>query len=148
MSSNSIPPALAVRHSQSAIISQLCFAIIKAMQAAYHAKNIGQLVETYLVAMAVRINDDAGREPCTIATLARFLNSPRSNVKRAADALVKHGMLKKEGTAYVGDLEFLADRADAEYFKDIVAAVLKAADDLRETGAALSWIVIVLAGAC
>jgi hypothetical protein len=145
MSINNIPPALAVRHSQSAIISQLCFAIIKAMQAAYHAKNIGQLVETYLVAMAVRINDDAGGEPYTIATLARFLNSPRSNVKRAASALVKHGILRKEGTTYVGDLEFLAERADADYFKEMVAAVLKAADDLRETGAALSWIAVILA---
>lgn len=144
MSINNIPPALAVRHSQSAIISQLCFAIIRAMQAAYHAKNIGQLVETYLVAMAIRINDDAGGEPSTIATLAKYLNSPRSNVKRAADALVKHGMLKKEGTAYVGDLEFLAERADAEYFKQMVAAVLKAADDLRETGVAALILTLTL----
>jgi hypothetical protein len=127
---------LAARHAQSAIISQLCFTVIKAMQTVYRAKNIGQLVETFLVAMAIRINDDAGGEPSTIASLAKFLNVPRSNAKRAADALVKHGVLRKEGTAYVGDLDFLAERADAEYFKEVVAAVLKAADDLREIASA------------
>jgi hypothetical protein len=65
-------------------------------------------------------------------------------VKRAADALVKHGMLKKEGADYVGDLEFLAERADAEYFKQMVAAVLKAADDLRETGVAALILTLTL----
>ena len=126
---------LARRHRQSAIVSELVVSIVQGMQRAQRYKNIGRMVEHYMVAMAIRLNDDAGRDPATIATLAKFLNIPRTNVRRAADALVRSGIvLRREDGRYIGNLEYLAERIDAPYFRDVTAAILKAADDLRKTG--------------
>jgi hypothetical protein len=46
-------------------------------------------------------------------------------------------MLRKDGTGFVGDLDFLAARSEADYFRTLCAAILSAADELRETGIAV-----------
>jgi hypothetical protein len=133
----SIPETLRVRHQQSAIVAGLAMAIMRSMQRAYTAKNFGQLMEHFAIACSVRLNDQDGGEPCTVAALSRLLGMPRSNVDRAAKSLVKQGLLRKEGNGFVGDLDFLAEHFDADYFKETCAAILAAADELRGTGVAV-----------
>jgi hypothetical protein len=129
-----IPRALAMRHKQSAIVSTMMIAVTRSMRLVYQRKrNFSAVVEDMLVAMAVRENDEAGREPLTIAAIADILNMPRSNAKRAVDAVVAQGVIRREKTGYIGDLDFLKARADAIYFKEAMAAILTAADELRAT---------------
>jgi len=131
------------RHTQSAIVSELSVAIVLAMQRAYRAKNIGTLVEHYMVAMAIRLNDEAGSAPHTVSSLAAFLKMPRTSVGRHVDDLVGEGMIRRDGHALVGDLGYLEKRISADYFSIVCKAILKAADALRKTGVtglvALGW---------
>jgi hypothetical protein len=121
------------RHRQSAVVSTMFLTVSAAMRKAYRRKkNLGALFEEMLVVMAIRKNDDGLGNPLTIACLAKILNMPRSNVKRAAEALVGEGLIRKEGAAFVGDLEYLAANQEAEYFKVAVSAILEAADTLRK----------------
>lgn len=132
-------PALAKRHTQSAIVSVMMISIIASVRRAYQRKrNAGSVVEEILVAMAIRQNDEANGAPLTVSGIAKMLNVPRSNVKRATDDLIGVGMIRKEGAGFVGNLAYLEARLDADYFKDVLAAILKAADALRKIGAA--WV--------
>lgn len=127
-----ISKALATRHRQGAIVSGMMVTIVSALRRTYtHKRNFSAFFEERLVGAAIRQNDEAGGEPLTITGIAKMLSLPRSNIKRATDALTGEGMVRKEGAGFVGDLAYLQGRADADYFKVIMAAILQAADDLR-----------------
>lgn len=127
-----ITAALAKRQKQSAIVSEMMLNIVAAVRrAAHRKKNFSGLFEEWLVAMAIRQNEGRGGEPLTVACIARILGIPRSNAKRAVDALIVQGRLRKEGAGFAADLGFLKRQINADYFKVVVVEILKAADGLH-----------------
>jgi hypothetical protein len=146
MRTNIADPALARRHRQSAIVSEMMLAVIKEFRRIYRRKpNFNSSFEEILVAMVIRQNDARGGEPLTVSGIAQNLSIPRSNAKRATEALIDEGVILKEGTGFVGDLDYLTARIDADYFKSIMAAIIKAADDLNKTGLAIVCTFSILA---
>jgi hypothetical protein len=132
MRTNIADPALVRRHRQAAIVSEMTLAVMSNFRRAYRPKpNHNSLFVELLISMVIRLNDARGGEPLTISGIAKTLNMPPSSAKRAAQVLIVEGVILKEGTGYVGNLEFLAARIDADYFKAIMAAIIKAADELN-----------------
>jgi hypothetical protein len=106
--------------------------IFNAMRRAFDRRqNFAASFERVLVAMAISRNDDAGGAPLTIADIAKILTMPRSNAKRATDMLIGVGAIRKQGAGFVLNLPYMEARTDADYFKAMVGAIIKAADDLR-----------------
>ncbi|MHC2534248.1 helix-turn-helix domain-containing protein [Bradyrhizobium diazoefficiens] len=133
MAVKKISPALAKRRKQSAIVSRMMITIVKQLQRDYRRKHIGQSFEELLVAMKVRAHEDAGKPPITISDVAKFLNMPRSNARRALEAVIHHqGIIRKDGRGFITDPAYHAARIDAENFAAIRQAIITAADELRE----------------
>jgi hypothetical protein len=127
-----ISAALAKRHRQSVIVSEMMISIVAGVRWAFkRKKNFSGLFEEWLVAMAIRLNDGRGGKPLTVASIAKNLGIPRSNAKRAVEGLIGEGMIRKEGAGFVGSIEFLQKQIDADYFKIAVGAIIAAADRLR-----------------
>jgi hypothetical protein len=122
------------RRQQSAIVGRLMVAGFVAMRSGYPRKNIGAVFEELLVSMAIRINDDAGGNPTTVADLAKLLGLPDSNVRRYTKALIEEGVIRKVDRGFQGDMDYLAARVDADYFKALTDAIIKAGDELRALG--------------
>lgn len=134
MATKATVAALARRHQQSVIVSVMMLSIVAGVRRAFRRRrNFSGLFEEWLIAMAIRQNDGRGGKPLTVAGITKGLGVPRSNVKRAVEALIVEGMIRREGAGFVGDRTFLKVQLDAEYFKIAVAAILKAADELRAT---------------
>ncbi|MCP1761909.1 hypothetical protein J2R88_000739 [Bradyrhizobium japonicum] len=124
------------RHEQSAIVGRLLVASFMAMRSGYARKHIGAVFEEILVAMMIRVSDDQGAPPRTIADISKYLGLPRSNVRRCLDALISEGVIRKAGdTGFTGQQDYLATRVDAEYFAKIRQAIITAADELRQIDA-------------
>ncbi|WP_139486474.1 hypothetical protein [Bradyrhizobium ivorense] len=100
----------------------------------YRRKHVGAVAEENFVAAVVVDNDDAGKPPISVSGIAQALNMPRSNVGRAVNALVDQGRIRKEGRGYVTDLDFFAERINADYFKNIQKAIITAARELQNMG--------------
>lgn len=102
------------------------------MRSGYERKHLGAVFEELLVALAIRVNDDFGAPPITASDIARHLGVPRSNVRRCLDLLIDEGVIRKEGEhGYRGELDWLAARIDAGYFRKIHDAIIIAADQLK-----------------
>jgi len=125
-------PALVKRHKQSAIIGRLTVACFVAMRSGYDRKHLGAVFEELLTALAIRVADDLGTPPLTASDLSRHLGLPRSNVRRCLEALIEEGVVRKENEhGYRGELDWLASRVDAVYFRTIRDAIVRAADELK-----------------
>ena len=125
-------PALARRHRQAAILSRMMLAVIGSLHSAYRRKNVGAVFPELMISMVIRINDDEGKPPLHINTLAKLVKMPRSNVRRALEYLIVVGLVKKQNDGYVGDLDFLKARLNPPYWLDALAAIETAADELRK----------------
>lgn len=126
--------ALLRRRKQSAIVSQLVLEIAAAMRLLNkRGRGLHTIFLEMMIVATIRVNDEAGGAPMTITAIAKNLNVPRTNVIRAADAILQIGMLKKEAGALVSNPAYIAARIDATYFVNMVTSILKAADDLRAT---------------
>jgi DNA-binding transcriptional ArsR family regulator len=124
--------ALLRRHHQAAILSRMMVTIIAALHSTYRRKNVGAVFSELMVAFAIRINDDDGKPPLQINTIAKIVKMPRSNVRRALEVLVEVGMAKKQDDGYVGDLEFLKARLNPPYWQEALEAIDTAAKELSK----------------
>jgi DNA-binding transcriptional ArsR family regulator len=94
--------------------------------------HFGPAVEPLLVAMAIRENDGDGKPPMKVSDLVKRLKMPRSNVRRALAKLLDDGMIhERNDSSYVGSIDYLAARIDAEYFIEIKKAVHAASAALK-----------------
>ncbi|WP_245313122.1 helix-turn-helix domain-containing protein [Bradyrhizobium macuxiense] len=120
------------RRKQSAIVGRLLVACFVAMRSGYARKHPGAVFEELLVAMMIRMSDDLGAPPRTASDISKYLGLPRSNVRRCLDVLISEGVVRKANEhGHVGELDWLAARIDAEYFKNIRDAIIAAADELK-----------------
>ena len=120
------------RHQESVIVSKMmlkiCFELIEAIGSPHFGPAVGPL----LVAMAIRENDGDGKPPMKVSDLAKRLKMPRSNVRRALAKLLDDGMIhERNDSSYVGSIDYLAARIDAEYFIEIKKAVHTASAALK-----------------
>ncbi|MCA1524266.1 MarR family transcriptional regulator [Bradyrhizobium yuanmingense] len=128
---------VAERHRQSAVVGRLLVSAFMAMRRGYSRKHIGAVFEELLVAMMIRVSDDLGSPPRTIADISKYLGLPRSNVVRCLDALVGEGVIIRDADGgFTGKEDYLAARVDAEYFERVCEAIITAADELRQVGEA------------
>jgi hypothetical protein len=126
--------ALVVRRAQAAIVARLWVTICLAFAREYRRKHIGAIFTDILVGMLIRQNDDDGKPPLSISCIAKILNMPRSNVKRATDALMSQGVIISHEGAFTENEAFIAGRLDSNCAATIIGAILKAADDLGKVG--------------
>lgn len=124
--------ALATRRRHAAVVCRMLLNIVGLVQGEYSRKHIGAVVEEVLVILVVRVNDADGGKPLSVSAIARKLGIPRSNVSRAVTALLGgKRVVVKSGRGYVGNVDYLAGRIDAPYWRAIVKAITEAADQLR-----------------
>lgn len=93
--------------------------------------NIAATLPELLIAMVVRLNDDRGDPPVSISEINRITGISRQTVRRHIARLVARGVVIREDDGILGNDAYLFERIDAPYFKEIVRAVLEAADQLR-----------------
>ena len=98
-------------------------------------KHIGAVFEEILVAMMIRVCDDLGAPPRTIADISKYLGLPCSNVKRCLDALISEGVIVGDAAGgFTGQEDYLAARVDAEYFATVCEPIIEDADELEAHG--------------
>ena len=120
------------RHQESVIVSKMMLKICFEMIEVIGATHFGPAVEPLLVAMAIRENDGDGKPPMKVSDLVKRLKMPRSNVRRALAKLLDDGMIhERNDSSYVGSIDYLAARIDAEYFIEIKKAVHAASAALK-----------------
>jgi DNA-binding transcriptional ArsR family regulator len=120
------------RHQESVIVSKMMLKICFEMIEVIGAPHFGPAVEPLLVAMAIRENDGDGKPPMKVSDLVKRLKMPRSNVRRALAKLLDDGMIhERNDSSYVGSIDYLAARIDAEYFIEIKKAVHAASAALK-----------------
>jgi hypothetical protein len=109
----------------------MMLAIVRQMHVISHRRRVGVRWDFWMVACAIRVNDEDGNGPITVSALAKDLNIPRSSAQRAVTELLGEGIIREQGDGLVGDLDYLAARLDAPYFAAVTKAVLTCADVLR-----------------
>ena len=120
------------RHQESVIVSKMMLKICLELIEVIGAPHFGPAVEPLLVAMAIRENDGDGKPPMKVSDLVKRLKMPRSNVRRALAKLLDDGMIhERNDSSYVGSIDYLAARIDAEYFIEIKKAVHAASAALK-----------------
>jgi predicted transcriptional regulator len=78
------------------------------------------------------VSDYLGAPPRTASDISKYLGLPRSNVRRCLDVLISEGVVRKVNEhGHTGELDWLASRIDAEYFRRIEDAIVVAADQLK-----------------
>jgi DNA-binding MarR family transcriptional regulator len=77
-------------------MARMMLAILKAAHEGRQEKHIGQILERMLVSLVIIDSADQGA-PATATEIANRLGIPRSNVRRAIDALVATGRVQKIG---------------------------------------------------
>jgi DNA-binding MarR family transcriptional regulator len=125
-----MPTRLAARRKQGAIVARLLVVISTTLAREYRRKHVGAVFGEILVAMAIRQNDYESGKPLTISCIAKILNMPRSNVKRATTILMARGVIVENNGTFTENPAFVAGRMDTECARTIIAAILKAAADL------------------
>lgn len=126
-------PELEKRHHASAVIARMLLTCCRAMLQGYdRQKNIAAVLPELLVAMAIRINDDEGKPPISINAIAANTGLPRTDVRRWLVPLIRQGVIVKSGGGYIDNDAYMQERADAPYFKQIVAAIREAAEALQD----------------
>lgn len=130
-----IPKELVIRHRQSVIVAELVLKIFTGMRVVYpRRRNLNAQLDATLIASKIRSNDGNGGEPLAIGDIGKILSMPRSNVKRATETLIKIGMIQKDANGgFVGNMDWLAKNRDADFFNEMVAAILNAATELQAT---------------
>jgi len=120
--------ALARRQKQSVIVARMLLTCLKASHKNFHTKHLGAMFEPYLVAMAVVQSE----RPMTIAGIANELGMPRSNTLRGVRELVRFGAFLKAGRRHVISPNYLAARAEADYFLTMLEAIGVASRELAK----------------
>lgn len=120
--------ALAKRQKQSVIVARMLLTCLKASHKNFHTKHLGAMFEPYLVAMAVVQSE----RPMTIAEIAKELGMPRSNTLRGVRELLRFGAFLKAGRKYVISPDYLAARAEADYFLTMLEAIGVASRELAK----------------
>jgi predicted transcriptional regulator len=126
--------SIEVRSRESAIVARLMLTCFKAIHSSYHpdGKNIGRVFSDMLVAMAIRMHHVEREKPVSVSAISRTCGLPRPNVRRSIATLLREKVIRKEGQGYVGEVSYLAQRIDAAYFRQVLAAIDEAATNLRK----------------
>jgi DNA-binding MarR family transcriptional regulator len=117
---------------QAAIVSTMMLAVARAMHGDYRRKHVGAVWEELLTAF-VLWQADTVTDPMSVAEIAKVLGIPRSNVKRALDALIddNHGLARKTGQRYCRNVDFVSVRPNSRHFTDIRVSVIRAGRELE-----------------
>lgn len=128
-----VPGHLIKRHTQSAIVSKMVLVIYDCMREVYQRKpSLNAMLEEMVIACLIRRNDFDGNEPMKATQISKATGIPRTNVNRAADIMINSGIVKKERGGFTSNLEFLEEKKEAEYFKNMLTAIHEASRELRE----------------
>jgi hypothetical protein len=120
------------RRKQSAAIARMFLVCSRAFNNSYSRnKNVAAVMPELLVAATIRLKDERRTAPCSINGISQATGLPRPNVRRYLKELVRQGLVTTSGSGYVGNDDYLQKNFNARYFKQMVAAILRAAAELK-----------------
>ena len=96
----------------------------------YGERHIGAALEKIIVMATVRACEADGTH-CTEAQIAKRLNAPKSNVRRALADLVDSHMVKRVGNVYAASPENYGVRIDPVRHRELVRMVIDAGRQLE-----------------
>jgi DNA-binding transcriptional ArsR family regulator len=127
------PMSLDRRTRQSAVVARMMITCFTAIHSSYQpgGKNIARVFPDLWVAMTIRMLHVERGKPVSVRMIARTGGLPRANVRRSIAKLTREKIIRKEGQGYVGDSAYLAQRLEADYFREVLRAIDDAATELR-----------------
>ncbi|KYK50088.1 hypothetical protein A1D31_22520 [Bradyrhizobium liaoningense] len=123
------------RHAASAIVSTMLLDVMTALLEGYRrdGRNVGSVFPEWMVAAAIRENDQRGGEPANMTTIAERIHDKRQNVGRWVKPLLRFRVIKQSGRyGLVGNDEYLQARMNAPYWMLVVKAIIKAGKQLED----------------
>ena len=97
------------KNMQATIMARMLLVFFRVAHDIYNRqRNPGVVFPEWLVAMAIRVNDDRGRKPSSLSQIARTTGLPRNTVRRCVGQLIEHGVVKRVGTSYTRDPHYAA----------------------------------------